>query len=51
MGSSGQSVHLLQGDLVNLVVDVEAGQVLPVALDHVDQLVRSAVLSGMKQAK
>ena len=48
---SGKSIDLLQWDLINLVVDVEAGQVLPVALDHVDQLVRSAVLSKMKQAK
>uniref|UniRef100_A0A182U889 Uncharacterized protein n=1 Tax=Anopheles melas TaxID=34690 RepID=A0A182U889_9DIPT len=41
---AGQPVHLLDRDLVDLVVHVDARQIDPVAGDHVDELVLRAVL-------
>ena len=40
-----QPIYLLEGDLVDLVVNVEAGHVHAVALDDVDKLVGAAVLA------
>ena len=42
---SGKSIDLLQWDLINLVVDVEARQIFSVSFNHVDQLISIAVLS------
>ena len=41
----GQSIELLHGHLIDLVVDVQAVQVDAVLGDHVDQVVSRAVLS------
>ena len=45
VGNLADDVELLNADLVNLVEDVDAGDVGPVPLNHVDQLVRSGVAS------
>ena len=41
-------VELLNADLVDLVEDVDAGDVGPVPFNHVDQLVRGGVTSAIK---
>lgn len=45
VGLSRELVHLLHADRVDLVVDVEAGDVVAVTEHHVDELVDSDVLS------
>ena len=45
VGNLADDVELLNADLINLVEDVDAGDVGPVPLNHVDQLVRSGVAS------
>ena len=39
MGLASEAVDILNVDHINLVVDVEALDVLPVPLDHVDELI------------
>ena len=38
-------VHLLDGDLIDFVVDIETLDVLPIAFDHVDELINIVVSS------
>ena len=45
VGNLADDVELLNADLVDLVEDVDAGDVGPVPLNHIDQLVRSGVAS------
>ena len=45
VGNLADDVELLNADLINLIEDVDAGDVGPVPLNHVDQLVRSGVAS------
>lgn len=40
-----QAVHLLDGDLIDLVVDIQTGQIHTVGGDHVDELVLGAVFA------
>ena len=45
MRNLADDVELLNADLINLVEDVDAGDVGPVAFNHVDQLVGGGVAS------
>ena len=45
VGNLADDVELLNADLVDLVEDVDAWDVSPVAFNHVDQLVRGGVAS------
>ena len=45
VGDLADDVELLNADLINLIEDVDAGDVGPVPFNHVDQLVRSGVAS------
>ena len=45
VGHAGEDIELLDGDLVNLVENVDAGDIDAVGLDHVDELVRVGVLA------
>ena len=45
VGNLADDVELLNADLVDLVEDVDAWDVGPVAFNHVDQLVRGGVAS------
>jgi hypothetical protein len=45
VGPARDRRHLLHAAHVDLVVDVEAADVAPVAFDHVDQLVNGDVLA------
>ena len=47
-GNLTDDVELLNADLVDLVQDVDAGDVGPVSFNHVDQLVRGGVASWNK---
>ena len=48
VGDLADDVELLNADLINLVEDVDAGDVGPVPFNHVDQLVRGGVASWNK---
>ena len=47
VGDLADDVELLNADLVDLVQDVDAGDVGPVSFNHIDQLVRGGVASGI----
>ena len=51
VGDLADDVELLNADLVDLVQDVDAGDVGPVSFNHIDQLVRGGVTSGNKLVK
>ena len=48
VGDLADDVELLNADLVDLVEDIDAGDVGPVPFNHVDQLVRSGVTPANK---
>ena len=50
VGDLADDVELLDGDLVDLVEEVDAGHVAPVALHHVDQVVRRRVVPGSRRS-